>query len=208
MVALALSAIGCLPKIGDDCTTSLDCSQQGDRLCDTSQVNGYCTVFNCEPDTCPDSAVCVAFNHTLDPACGPYDDGSWPRFERTFCVAGCNEDSDCRDGYACIAAVDQGGFVVDKEKPRDKVCLVVLSVQPVTTPNIPGVCGPGNPGTLPDPYEPPGSGGSGGTGGVGGAGGAGGSGGAGGMGGVGGTGGTGGAGGTTSSGGTGGTGGI
>src|SRR5690348_74537 len=46
-LAAALIAVGCLPKIGDHCTTSLDCSQTGQRLCDTTQPDGYCTVFNC-----------------------------------------------------------------------------------------------------------------------------------------------------------------
>src|SRR5206468_6843571 len=39
LVGLWLAALltGCTPKIGDDCQTSVDCSQQGDRLCDTAQ---------------------------------------------------------------------------------------------------------------------------------------------------------------------------
>src|SRR5688572_14103829 len=65
---LALAAAGCLPKIGDPCSSSLDCSQRGERLCDNTQPQGYCTIYNCEPDECPDNAACVAFNHVLDPA--------------------------------------------------------------------------------------------------------------------------------------------
>ncbi len=102
-VALAICAllVGCTPQIGNSCSQSTDCSQLGDRLCDTTEPGGYCTIFNCEPDTCPNS-VCVAFDPTLDPACGAVDDGRYPRFESTFCMKACNSDGDCRDGYQCI----------------------------------------------------------------------------------------------------------
>lgn len=177
---IALAAAGCLPKIGDPCSSSLDCSQRGERLCDSTQPQGYCTVFNCEPDSCPDSAACVAFNHTLDPACGNTNDGSWPRFERTFCTWPCDETADCRAGYDCIEVAARGGLVIDKENPREKVCLVALSTAPGDgTGSPPAVCDPGQPGSLPDPYEP--AVGTGGTGGAGGAGGASGAGGAGGV---------------------------
>jgi hypothetical protein len=100
---LPLSALllGCPPKIGNKCTLSTDCSQLGDRLCDSTQPDGYCTIFNCDPDNCPD-AVCVAFDPTLDPACQNADQGRWPRFQRTFCMKPCGSDSDCRDQYACV----------------------------------------------------------------------------------------------------------
>jgi hypothetical protein len=105
VVLAALLLVGCPPQIGKSCTLSTDCSQLGDRLCDTSQPNGYCTVFNCEPDSCP-NAICVAFQPTLDPACGTADDGRWPRFQRTFCLAPCSDPGvpgDCRsDGYECV----------------------------------------------------------------------------------------------------------
>ena len=68
LAALALAPVlGCTPNIGNKCSLSTDCSQLGDRLCDTTQPGGYCTVFNCEPDQCP-NAICVAFDPTLDPA--------------------------------------------------------------------------------------------------------------------------------------------
>ena len=60
-MALFATVLGCSPKIGDECATALDCSALGDRLCDTTQPGGYCTIFNCEPDTCPEEAACVAF---------------------------------------------------------------------------------------------------------------------------------------------------
>jgi hypothetical protein len=96
---------GCSPKIGNKCALSTDCSQLGDRLCDTNQPGGYCTVFNCEPDQCPD-AICVAFDPLLDPACGAAVDGRWPRFERSYCLAACSSDGDCRNQYQCIDLSD------------------------------------------------------------------------------------------------------
>ena len=103
--ALIGSLTGCTPKIGNACTISTDCSQLGDRLCDGTQPGGYCTVFNCEPDGCPDS-ICVAFDPKLDPACQNADQGRSPRFERTFCLKPCGANSDCRDGYACVDLSD------------------------------------------------------------------------------------------------------
>ena len=35
--SVALSAAACAPEIGDDCASSVDCSPQGDRLCDVTQ---------------------------------------------------------------------------------------------------------------------------------------------------------------------------
>src|SRR5262245_36081708 len=102
LLASGAALAGCTPEIGDECTTSIDCSQQGDRLCDTTQPGGYCTIFNCEPDTCPeDESVCVAFDFELDPACHDLNATDWARFGRTFCMAVCDDDSDCRDGYIC-----------------------------------------------------------------------------------------------------------
>jgi hypothetical protein len=105
LFALAVVLLGCPPQIGKSCTLSTDCSQLGDRLCDTSQPDGYCTVFNCEPDSCP-NAICVAFQGTLDPACGSANDGQWPRLQRTFCLSQCSSPGvpgDCRDdGYECV----------------------------------------------------------------------------------------------------------
>src|SRR6185503_2465887 len=156
------------PKIGDHCTTSLDCSQTGQRLCDTTQPDGYCTVFNCEPDTCPDTTACVAFNNTIDPACGTANDGANPRFERTFCMAPCNETSDCRQGYECASASKRGGLAIDVLHPHDKVCLVKIAGQEGATASggaVPDICNPAPSGTLPDPYQPGSASGSGGSGG-------------------------------------------
>jgi hypothetical protein len=127
----AVSALGCTPKIGDDCSSSTDCSLRGDRLCDTTQPGGYCTVFNCEPGTCPDEAQCVAFDSTLDPLCSePY---ATPRFQRTFCLKRCKSNGDCRGGYTCLDTGAQpnawGAVVVDNDPEGRKVCVAASSEQ-------------------------------------------------------------------------------
>jgi len=114
-MVLAAAAAGCTPEIGDECATALDCSTLGDRLCDRTQPDGYCTIFNCEPDSCPDEAVCVAFKTDLDPACKQVDDGRFGRFGRTFCMRVCDDGDDCRAGYICEHPDRQDAWVVDKE---------------------------------------------------------------------------------------------
>jgi hypothetical protein len=100
--AALLAAAACSPQIGDKCQVSTDCSIRGDRLCDTSQPLGYCTQLNCQNSTCADEASCVLFNSAV-PGCG-YDDRSGPfgsRVARSFCMAKCSSNGDCRDGYVC-----------------------------------------------------------------------------------------------------------
>jgi hypothetical protein len=53
--------VGCTHNIGDPCTANVDCSPQGDRFCDLSAPNGYCTVDGCDVDTCPGNSVCIRF---------------------------------------------------------------------------------------------------------------------------------------------------
>ncbi len=68
-----LGQAGCKDKIGDACDFNVDCSTKGDRLCDLSSPGGYCTIENCNAESCPDEAVCIAFypvaflNHPCDP---------------------------------------------------------------------------------------------------------------------------------------------
>jgi hypothetical protein len=97
-------ALGCTPHIGSQCNLSTDCSSQGDRLCDTSQPGGYCTILNCTSFSCPDHAACVMFETTL-PGCNAaaaYGDYQQPsRTGLSFCMQHCGVDSDCRDGYEC-----------------------------------------------------------------------------------------------------------
>jgi hypothetical protein len=101
-LALAMAGAGCTPKIGDKCTLSTDCSQQGTLVCDTSQPEGYCTQLNCTNGSCPNSAVCVEFQAAV-PGCGYNDYQSPSRTGRSFCMAHCSKPSDCRqsEGYTC-----------------------------------------------------------------------------------------------------------
>ncbi|MCA9580674.1 MAG: hypothetical protein KC416_02700 [Myxococcales bacterium] len=92
LAGLAASA-GCAPAIGDDCEVSTDCSVSGDRACDRSQPGGYCTVPNCDTNTCPEEAVCVEYLYQQ------------PRLAQTWCLATCEDDGDCRGGaYSCTKA--------------------------------------------------------------------------------------------------------
>ncbi len=102
LFAGAASVAGCTPHIGDHCVQNTDCSIQGNLQCDTSQPNGYCTLFSCTPNVCQDNAACVAINPDV-PGC-PYDDYQSPsRTSIDMCLKSCGKDSDCRtgEGYVC-----------------------------------------------------------------------------------------------------------
>jgi hypothetical protein len=141
---------GCSPKIGDKCTVSTDCSVQGDRLCDPTQPGGYCTIFNCEPNKCPDEAVCVAFNEAScsSPALSR-------RFQRTFCMLVCQSDSDCRAGYQCLDTTsDPARQVVDVNPQSRKICTFPSSgPMPMPGPD-PAVCQIPDAGPQPDAGPP------------------------------------------------------
>ena len=87
IVFSTLSALifSCGKQIGDDCSTSLDC--EPGQLCDVSYPGGYCTVFSCSEDICPEEAVCIEFV---------------PMFYRN-CMLKCTTDGDCRKDYRCIS---------------------------------------------------------------------------------------------------------
>jgi hypothetical protein len=136
---------GCSPKIGDKCTVSTDCSIQGDRLCDPTQPGGYCTVFNCEPNRCPDEAVCVAFN---EPSCS--SPALSRRFQRTFCMLVCESNDDCRAGYVCQDTNgDPVRQVVDVNPQSLRICTVPLPGEAPMSGQNPPVC------QIPDSGTPP-----------------------------------------------------
>jgi hypothetical protein len=119
-LALVVGLWGCTPEIGDSCNTSVDCSPAGDRLCDTTQPGGYCTIYNCEDTTddeadaaqgaCPEEAACVVYAPTPSARCEE-PEGDAP-YQRTFCMLRCENDTDCRteDGYHCIDVAAAGTY--------------------------------------------------------------------------------------------------
>ena len=82
-VGISLLVWGCAPKVGDSCTSNLDCGAQ--ITCDLSQPGGYCTVQNCLAGSCPDESVCVTFSNG-----------------ENWCMGICNSGEDCRSGYECL----------------------------------------------------------------------------------------------------------
>jgi hypothetical protein len=118
---------GCAPKIGDSCSNSNDCSANGDRLCDTTQPGGYCTIFNCDPTSCPfDESLCVTFSSVVS-IVGSCPDPNRPSpFARSFCMAKCKNASDCRKGYECTDLTVEnpwGAELVTSKSNRGKICL-------------------------------------------------------------------------------------
>ena len=121
IIVFALGLAACGNDIGDSCSFGSDCSPNGDRICDTQSPGGYCTVFGCDVDTCPDSSLCVRFfsvassNLPCDPQtedrgtdnCTPDEictlGGSCvPRTaEFRYCMKTCKNDGDCRSEYEC-----------------------------------------------------------------------------------------------------------
>lgn len=93
--ALAGLLTACTPVIGDDCSTSVDCSAGNERICDRNQPGGYCTLQGCDSETCPDEAICVEWRFMPS------------RTSETWCMATCSDDSDCRSAYRCVSADDQ-----------------------------------------------------------------------------------------------------
>lgn len=118
LLASLLGGAGCAPRIGDGCSNSANCSINNDRLCDTSQPGGACTVLDCQPDRCPDDAVCVRFNPTP------------PRRQVVACMRRCGGDGDCRtgDGYACtnveeLRTMGLAAEVLDRGRPDAHFCV-------------------------------------------------------------------------------------
>jgi hypothetical protein len=144
LVALAAVAVGCKPKIGDDCNISTDCSAAGDRLCDITAPGGYCTIFNCEPGTCPvNEALCIEFGAQRSPIQACFDQQAPSPYARAFCMAKCKKDSDCRSGYVCAdvsGSNEWGALRIDTDR-GDGACLVPYSANPISANSMGG--GPG-----------------------------------------------------------------
>lgn len=80
----ALLSLGaaCTPQVGDACETNQQCNTGA--ICDTTAPDGYCTLTPCTQNNCPEESSCIAFEN-----------------EETFCMLRCEDDGDCRTGYAC-----------------------------------------------------------------------------------------------------------
>ncbi len=124
MFASALALAGCPKRIGDGCTNNIDCSLNADRLCDLAQPSGYCTISGCEPDRCPDDAMCIEFN------------ANSPRLSSRACMHSCNVDNDCRTGYICTRPIDPACLTMPASFP---VCHRLLDTH--RSPSLPtGYC--------------------------------------------------------------------
>lgn len=89
---------GCAAKVGDKCETNTDCGVE--LSCDLSQPDGYCTASPCQANECPEEAACITFND-----------------QSTFCMARCDDDSDCRSGYVCVTDYGDVAFCNASAKP-------------------------------------------------------------------------------------------
>ena len=103
VVGIALmSSAGCKAIIGDSCVTSYDCSEDGSRVCDPTFPNGYCTILDCEPNSCPTEAVCVQFFEGVH--------------SRNYCMRQCKKNPDCdRVLYECVEPADGLSTILDNE---------------------------------------------------------------------------------------------
>lgn len=99
VILFAFAVAGCSPHIGDKCVLNTDCSVTGNLQCDTSMPGGYCTQFNCGPNSCPNGDACYLF-HAEVQGC-PYNDREPSRTAHSFCMEDCTQNSDCRYGYSC-----------------------------------------------------------------------------------------------------------
>jgi hypothetical protein len=114
LIVLALVASACGSKIGDSCAVGSDCSQEGGRICDRNQPEGYCTIVNCDVGSCPSESECVQFFSSVrDESCASDNDCNLDELctvggycaqrstESRFCMLRCGGHGDCRNGYEC-----------------------------------------------------------------------------------------------------------
>ncbi len=110
-----LALVGCKMYIGDGCGNSTDCSVTGERQCDLTQPGGYCTVFSCDPDTCPEGA-CVEWRFIPS------------RTAETWCMRICGNTGDCdRSEYSCVfpSQITQSGQEDPNLPPEDRVARII-----------------------------------------------------------------------------------
>jgi hypothetical protein len=142
---------GCGRKIGDGCSTSVDCDPNSStRTCDLSQPGGYCLIEGCDDHSCPEDSFCARFFPatlltslcstqggcaacTRDDDCAADElcltDSGWcarRSWESRVCVQSCSGSGDCRARYVC-KATGTGG-------------VIALTLTPGATPSF---CAPG-----------------------------------------------------------------
>jgi len=112
LVILALT--GCKEHVGDSCGSSIDCSPTGELQCDLSQPGGYCTVFACDADTCPEGA-CVEWRFVPS------------RTADTWCMKTCDNTPDCRREYSCVlpANITQSGDIGENLPIEERVARII-----------------------------------------------------------------------------------
>ncbi|MBA3465681.1 MAG: hypothetical protein H0T46_37460 [Deltaproteobacteria bacterium] len=133
IVALLL-CFGCGSEIGDSCVISSDCDPNGQRYCDISSKEGYCTIQGCDYDTCPEESACIRFftgnfenrpcdstsQCTLDELCSLEGHCVARSSEVRYCMRTCDGMGDCRGGYEC----------------RDLELMVAHGGEPVLAPGV------------------------------------------------------------------------
>ena len=148
LLLLVAVVAACGDEIGDECIVSSDCDTSGQRLCDTQQPGGYCTIQGCAYDSCPEEAVCVRFfsggfenrpcdsqdQCSLDELCS-LEGLCVPRSsESRYCMKSCEGNDDCRDGYECrdfdLAIAHGGEPVLEPGKALDSGAPKFCAVRP------------------------------------------------------------------------------
>lgn len=148
LLAFVLLGCACQPRIGDDCRVNQDCSGERQRLCDTSQPGGYCTLANCSESSCPEGeGICVMFNSSSSAVSACEYPGKLSPSARTFCMKTCEWDKDCRPDYYCtdLSVPDDpwGALVVQKNPQTTKVCISRPIGKPIASDHPAEVCEPG-----------------------------------------------------------------
>ncbi len=117
LLLAGLAMAGCKNSIGDSCSGSTDCSVTGERQCDLAQPGGYCTVFSCDPDTCPEG-VCVEWRFIPS------------RTAETWCMQTCGNGGCGRVEYSCVfpnQITMSGGF--DLELPLNERVARIIDLE-------------------------------------------------------------------------------
>ncbi len=157
-------AAACTKEIGDGCTTSSECAtEDANRICITQLLEGfpggYCTIFNCEPNSCPSESVCIGFRTSLANAEQCEGGSESTRLQRSYCMRTCSSDGDCRSGYACVDVDEDnpwGATVLERDdrRERSKICTVAYSEPDQSEDRSADVCQWRPRGELPDAAAP------------------------------------------------------